>query len=344
MNNMSVYDVLNCFPRDKSSCNIEGAIFKAWNLIHGWEQKDGTPCALYDKIMVSVSGGSDSDIMIDLIERIGHPASEVHYAFYNTGIEFEATKRHLEYLERRYGISIERYKAKVPVPLGVKKYGCPFLNKRVSQYISRLQRHGFRWEDKPFAELDEQYPRCKAALRWWCNEWGERSQMNISRNKWLKEFIIANPPDFMISDGCCEGAKKSTANMVEGLIRPNLNCQGVRKAEGGARATVYKSCFSKNNSIGCDRYRPIYWFSNLDKRNYEDVFNIVHSDCYSVYGLTRTGCACCPFGRDFEKELSAAKQYEPLLYRAAVHVFGPSYEYTRKYREFCRKMKEELGE
>ena len=138
-------EFLNSIPRDKSSCNIESAIFKAWSLIHGYERENGSRFAMYDKIMVSVSGGSDSDIMIDMIERIGHPASEAHYAFYDTGLEFDATKHHLEYLERRYGISIERYKAKVPVPLGVKKYGLPFLNKRVSQYIRRLQRLGFAW-------------------------------------------------------------------------------------------------------------------------------------------------------------------------------------------------------
>ena len=332
---MTLSEILDSIPKDKNTPAIVNAFLKAWNLIHG-NKDDGEYFAPYKKIMVSVSGGSDSDIMLDLIERIGHPVSEIHYAFYNTGIEFEATKRHLEYLERRYGVSIERYKAKIPVPLGVKKYGYPFLNKRASQYISRLQKHGFRWEDGSFEELNERYPRCQAALRWWCNAWGENSQINIRRNKMLKEFLMENPPDFPISDGCCDGAKKATAHMVEKIIRPDLNCQGVRKSEGGARATVYKSCFDEVFG-GCDNFRPVYWFGNHDKRAYEEIFNITHSDCYTIYGLKRTGCACCPFGRDFETELAAAKQYEPALYRAAIRIFNPSYEYTRKYREFVRK-------
>ena len=125
--------------------------------------------------------------------------------------------------------------------------------------------------------------------------------------------------------------------MVERLITPDLNCQGVRKSEGGARATTIKTCFS--GMIGkCDNFRPIFWFTNEDKRVYETLYDIVHSDCYKVYGLTRTGCACCPFGRNFEKELAVAEKYEPALYQAAVNLFGPSYEYTRKYREFCDKM------
>ena len=259
--------------------------------------------------------------------------SEVHYCFYDTGIEFAATKRHLEYLEEKYGIKIERFKADVPVPLGVKKYGVPFLSKRVSQYISRLQKHGFMWEDESFEKLSLKYPRCRAALRWWCNAWGENSMINIGYNRWLKEFLIDNPPDFPISDGCCNGAKKNTAHKVEKIINPELNCQGIRKAEGGARSTSYSSCFDEVN-CGCSRFRPIFWFKNEDKKAYESTFKVCHSDCYTKYGLTRTGCACCPFGKNFEQELEAARIYEPNLYAAANRIFGQSYEYTRKYYQY----------
>ena len=45
----------------------------------------------------SISGGSDSDILLDLIERsrqmVSHP--EVKYCFFNTGLEMAATKRHI---------------------------------------------------------------------------------------------------------------------------------------------------------------------------------------------------------------------------------------------------------
>ena len=196
---------------------IRNAIIKAWSKIHGYGgEKTGVPSFTpYHKIMVAVSGGADSDIVVDLIERIGHPFSEVHYVFYDTGLEFQATKEHLVYLEKKYGIIIEREKAEIPIPLGIKKYGCPFLSKRVSDYIHRLQKHGFKWEDKPFDELYKEYPKCKTALNWWCNNFGENSRMNIKQNKWLKEFMIENPPDFLISDGCCKGAKKLTAHRVE---------------------------------------------------------------------------------------------------------------------------------
>lgn len=318
-----------------STLEIQSAFAKGYRKIHGYD--DGV--YQYEKIMVSVSGGWDSDIVIDYCERIGYPKGSLVYVFFDTGMEFEATKRHLDYLESKYNITIHREKAVMPVPFGCRKYGVPFLSKMVSEWISRLQRHNFKWEDKPFEELLAEYPNCKAALKWWCNEWGKNSQNNIKCNKWLKEFMIANPPDFLISSGCCTGAKKRTAKKLAKLYEPDLDIQGVRKSEGGARSQAYQSCFDDVFG-GCDRYRPIFWFTNDDKNEYDKVFNVTHSDCYTKYGLKRTGCACCPFGRDFEFELDVAEKYEPKLYKAALKVFGKSYEYTRKFYEFREQMKE----
>ena len=149
--------------------------------------------------------------------------------------------------------------------------------------------------------------------------------------------MIENPPDILISCGCCIGAKKKTAHAIAKKYEPDLDVQGVRKAEGGARSIAYTSCFDDVFG-GCDRFRPIFWFKEADKNAYNEKFCITNSDCYSVYGLNRTGCACCPFGSEFEKELEAAKQYEPLLYKAANKVFGKSYEYMRKYRNFKKEM------
>lgn len=75
------------------------------------------------KVSCSVSGGADSDILIDLCERtVPHFVS---YVFFDTGIEYQATKEHLDWLEQKYDIEIHREKAKVPVPLSNKKYGKP---------------------------------------------------------------------------------------------------------------------------------------------------------------------------------------------------------------------------
>lgn len=296
----------------------------------------------YHNIMCSVSGGSDSDIMLDMCAKLDFD-KKIKYVFFDTGLEYEATKKHLEYLENKYNIKIEIEKAVKPIPLCCRKYGQPFLSKQISEFISRLQRHNFKWEDRPFEELYKEYPRCKSALKWWCNEWdkkknGSESNHNIAYNKYLKEFMLENPPTFPISNKCCHYAKKLVAKKYKDNNKIGLSMVGIRKAEGGARATAYKTCFSPND-YGADEYRPIFWYLNDTKRKYEKTYDVTHSDCYSKYGLSRTGCAGCPFGKDFEKELEIIEKYEPKLYKAVNKIFGDSYSYTRKYYEF-RKRKE----
>lgn len=165
------------------------------------------------------------------------------------------------------------------------------------------------------------------------------SRFNISQNKWLKEFLIENPPQFKIDNRCCYYAKKKVAKNFIGQSNADLNVIGVRKAEGGVRATAYKSCFSAGEN-GLDNYRPIFWFNDSDKRYYEEKFDVCHSDCYTKYGLKRTGCVGCPYGRNVNDELKKIEMFEPKLYKACKKIFGASYDYTAKYRAFCKEMNE----
>lgn len=292
-------------------------------------------------ILCSISGGSDSDIMLDIISKLDVD-KKVKYVFFDTGIEYEATKRHLDYLENKYGIKIEKRKAVVPVPLGCRKYGVPFWSKYVSDMIERLQRHNFKWEDKPIDELLAEYPKCKGGIRWWCNDYGEWSRFNSNFNRGMKEYMIAFPPTFKISAKCCKGAKKDNAKIALKEYKADLNLVGIRKSEGGIRGAAYKTCFDlAKDGESWDNYRPIFWYTNEDKEIYEAVFGVIHSDCYCVYGMKGTGCAGCPFGKRFEDELTIIKEHEPKLYNAVNKIFGASYEYTRNYLKFREALKDE---
>ena len=301
----------------------------------------------YEKIVCSISGGADSDVVLDICRRCDKD-NKIEYVWFDTGLEYQATKEHLKYLENKYGIEIKPYKAIKPIPLSCKQYGQPFISKNVSEMIDRLQRHGFQWEDELLDHLLPKYCKwddkrqdwfgCKNALMWWCNS-NESPRFCIKFNKWLKEFMIENPPTFEISSKCCKYAKKDVLHKLVSDNKYDLNIFGVRKAEGGIRSTSYKSCFDEDDLY--DNYRPIFWYKNSDKNEYDRHFKILHSRCYTEYGLARTGCCCCPFGRDFEYELKITKKYEPKLFVAVNNIFGDSYEYTRKYREFCKMKNEE---
>lgn len=123
-----------------------------------------------------------------------------------------------------------------------------------------------------------------------------------------------------------------TAGDMEKELKADLVCLGLRRAEGGVRSSI-SQCFNSNKGKA-DRYYPCFWWTDEDKSAFEQVYNITHSDAYTVYGFKRTGCAGCPFNSKFEEELKVLHKYEPKLATAVEHIFAPSYEYTRAYRKF----------
>lgn len=329
--NLDDYNVIN---NDIDNLHVSDSILKTKMILE----------RTYGNILISISGGSDSDIILDLVERT-RKGKKVIYVWFDTGLEFQATKDHLRYLEDKYKINIERIKAIKSVPTCCQLYGQPFLSKYVSKVINLLQRNNFKWENRTYEDLIKEYPQCKSAIKWWCNDYktdGVPNRYSINRNRFLKEFMVSNPPKFFISHKCCNYTKKnvSTKYIKENDIK--LNVTGIRQAEGGVRSQAYKNCFSEG-SPGADHYRPIFWYDNKDKKYYEEKFKIVNSNCYLKYGFERTGCAGCPYSKYLFEDLEKIKMYEPNLYKACNKIFKESYEYTKGYREFCKSMKKIRG-
>lgn len=320
----------------KDNLNIFDALVKSEQVINSDK---------YKKIFCSISGGSDSDIMLDILTKVDYN-KKITYVWFNTGIEYQATKDHLVYLENKYGIQIVRERAIKPIPLSNRIFGEPFLSKHVSEMLQRAQKNNFKFEDKPYEELLKEYPKMKVVVKWWCNKFSEEkeksgtSKFDIKYTKYLKEFLIANPPTFAIANKCCTYAKKNVAKNFIKTHDFDLNIFGVRKAEGGIRSVAYKTCFSSGEGK-VDTYRPLWWITNEDKKEYEKIFNVKHSDCYEVYGMTRTGCAGCPFNKKFEEEIKIIDTYEPKLSKGINNIFKESYDYTRAYRKFALERKRE---
>lgn len=194
----NISDVLARFPPNAA---IQEMVYKTLDHIENEAAHDG-------KIMVSISGGSDSDIMMDLFERIGYPEGLVVYVWFDTGLEYDATKRHLRDLEAKYGVEIKRYRPKMTVAQATKKAGLPFLSKNVSENLGQLQRKSF---DFSCASLDVEtalkaYQKTKHGITWWFNA-RKHKNSNIISNFGLKEFIQRNPPWFMVSAECCRYTK-----------------------------------------------------------------------------------------------------------------------------------------
>ena len=244
-------------------------------------------------------------------------------------------------MEDKYNIKIHRERAVKPIPQTCKEYGQPFLNKDVSFKLKTLQNNNFDFKDYTPEEFVSKYPNCKGLVSWWCNL-GESRRFKIERNRFLKEFLIENPPTFKISPACCTYAKKKVSHNIIRKTKCDLMIVGIRKAEGGIRSVQYKDCYTINqNSVSY--YRPIFWFSDTDRKYYEDKYDIVHSACYTKYGFKRTGCACCPYGgKTLQFELDTLREYEPNLYTAVCNVFKDSYAYTKAYYDYVQYMKDKI--
>ena len=307
----------------------------------------------------SYSGGADSDIMIDLIERtramFGLPP--VKDVFFNTGLEMQATKDHVKETAEKYGVEIKEERPKVNIVNATRRYGVPFVSKIMSSGLSEWQKKGIplsiaqeydKASDKAAKrkELKERYPKCESVINFLCccNSAGEprpNIQLVINSSKYMRDFISEYPPDFKISAKCCDYCKKQIAHRVQKDY--DMVITGERRDEGGMRSVPRKDntalCFTET-ADGKYRLRPLYYISDIDKAWYKERYGIKYSDAYEVYGLTRTGCCGCPISYKAVDDLEKIRKYEPNVVKAAWSIFGKSYEYRMKYNEFKKQRNE----
>jgi len=308
---------------------------------------------LHPNAICSYSGGSDSDILIDLVERArtGLNLPPIKYAFFNTGLEMKATRDHVKFTALKYGVEIEEFRPKINIVTASRKYGIPFVSKIMSAGLSEWQKKGVplsiaeeyaQAEDQAEKrrELKERYPKCESLINFLCccNSAGEprpNIQLVINSSKYMRDFIGECPPDFPISAKCCDCCKKQLAHKVQKGY--DMIITGERRAEGGMRSVPRKDnsalCFGEERN-GQYRLRPLYYVTDKDKAWYKDYYGIRYSDAYEVYGLTRTGCCGCPISYKAVEDLEKIRPYEPNLVKAAWNIFGKSYEYRAKYNQY----------
>jgi 3'-phosphoadenosine 5'-phosphosulfate sulfotransferase (PAPS reductase)/FAD synthetase len=307
----------------------------------------------------SYSGGSDSDIMIDLIERVRavFQLPPVQYVFFNTGLEMQATKDHVARTAQKYGVEIRECRPRINIVQATRKYGVPFVSKIMSAGLGEWQKKQIplsiaeeydRAEDKAAKreELRRRYPKCESLINFLCccNAAGEprpNIQLVINSSKYMRDFIAEYPPDFQISADCCYYCKKQVAHYVQKDYEMIIT--GERRDEGGMRSVPRKDntalCFTETGD-GQYRLRPLYYVSDADKAWYKDYYQIRYSDAYEVYGLTRTGCCGCPISYKAVEDLEKIRPYEPNVVKAAWNLFGKSYRYRELYNRYKKERME----
>lgn len=272
----------------------------------------------HESICISVSGGSDSDCIVHFIcKYFPEFLYKCKFVFVDTGLEYEATKRHLCELEKRYGIAIDRIRGRSVVAV-VRECGFPILSKYKSEMIRKFMNgNQFAW-GYIFGDKVK----------------SNHSMMFTERQKMLVNYLAEN--HIKVSALCCTYSKKKPLKHYQKENGVDLSVTGERKAEGGQRALAHSSCFQEySNDI--PRYMPLWWWSNEIKQIFKVIEGIRYSDCYEVYGMQRTGCCGCPFNLNIADDLQAMFEHESRLFQACMNVFGRAYELTDLFR--CRRKK-----
>lgn len=264
----------------------------------------------HNKVSVSTSGGSDSDVVTHMIcTHFRDLLPKVEFVFLNTGFEYEATFRHLRETEAKYGIAINEIKSS-GVVAAIKKEGFPIVSKRFSRDVYGAMRG---WES------------CIQSLQ----RVRTRKQYGYSTTlREIAKYLIDN--NIRVSDVCCKKAKEVPLKKYQRESGADLIITGERRAEGGRRATVHHDCFEEQKT-GADKFMPLYFWDDETKQYYKEQNGIVNSECYTLYGMKRTGCCGCPFGSNVAEELDALRRYEPNKYKAVLNIFGESYEIMDKF-------------
>lgn len=281
------------------------------NMINNTLGKFALHLKTHNSIVVSVSGGSDSDILIHIIATYFREyLNKIHFVFINTGLEYKATRDHIENLKIKYNINIETIRG-MPIPLVIKKYGLPIISKDHSQKIA-----GF------------------------CNgsEWATSRVLGTSGNKkyaFTKRqkamAIEIKERGIKISDMCCKKSKKNPFYKYMKDLKADLSITGERQCEGGIRASSHKTCFEEGTHHGYDKFMPLFFWSDETKEYYKKTEGIVYSACYEVWGMKRTGCVGCPFNSKLKEDLELIAKYEPNMYKACLNIFGESYRLMDKF-------------
>lgn len=305
--------------------------------------------SLYDQTTgacyLGFSGGKDSTVVLALIklcEELGTiPKNAIPALFANTKIELDATYNFITWCKDNWYSNIVILEPSMSFAQVTKEYGKPVKSKLRAELLRRYQKNPKMKSVKML--FDKQYARSALAD---------------------KDLHLAhNDISIMFSAECCNQLKKkpfkkyAEEHDIEGYFT------GERLVEGGARAMQIKKRVVSGKPI-CTHIsgnyivkQPIVDWSNEMVDQFVERYQVPLSDAYTKYGMTRTGCAGCPFSKDLANDLQVIKEFEPKRYKAcmfwlkdvyiaqnAILPFDKDYEEEREseWKERYHKMRYEM--
>ena len=111
------------------SLPLSAKIRMTQNRIRGWyEHWDGD-------VYVSFSGGKDSTVLVDIVEKMGY--KDIPLVFVDTGLEYPEIREFV----KGYGDRVTWLKPKLTFKQVIEKYGYPFISKEVSECVQGARKY-----------------------------------------------------------------------------------------------------------------------------------------------------------------------------------------------------------
>ena len=256
--------------------------------IKGWYKNFG------GDVYVSRSGGKDSDVLGDIVQRL---YTDVPQVFIDTGLEWMSVQKHGKEIA---DVILRPQMNFIQV---IQKYGYPVMSKEVAQRVYEARQN-------PTGRIMERFGDCEHNRKY--------PSFSMERYAWLLDA------PFKISHKCCEINKKRPARKYEKEtgFKPIV-------ATMASESRLRKSDWLRHGCNAFDAKRPMskplsFWTEQdilqyIKEHNLEiaDVYgDIVEKDgCLCTTGANRTGCIWCLFGiRQDSARLLRLKELEPKRY------------------------------
>lgn len=267
---------------------------------------------LENKAYISFSGGKDSVVLHHLVD-LALPNNKIPRVFINTGIEYNDIVNFVKTLaENDDRFVIIQPKRNVKEIL--EKYGYPFKSKQHSHNL------GIYWRNKDKDEYTLSIKRylgiIKSTTQFKCPD--------VLKYQFTKDFNI------YCTENCCLKLKKEPIKKWEKEHNRTIAITGMRKAEGGQRASL-KGCIITDQNKNVVKFHPLLvvddeWENEFIKKQNIKLCKLY----YPPFNFKRTGCKGCPFNLDLQEQLETMEKYLPAERKQCELIWRPIYEEYRR--------------
>lgn len=258
----------------------------------------------------SYSGGIDSEVMCDLIERVRPGLPRV---FCNTGLEYpEITQQ----VKRHENVVVMR--PKIPFHRVVKEKGWPIASKKTARGLSVLR--------NPTGNNQNIYRLYDIGI----NRFGQKVEGYKVAQQW--RFLIDAP--FNVSDLCCNIMKKEPMKRYE-KETGRVQFVGILADESKGRERTYVETGCNAFDMKTPRSWPLAFWTRQDILEYIKRFDLPYASVYGdivetpngldTSGVQGTGCVFCLFGMQLEKgqnRIQRLARTHPQLWRYCMDKLG----------------------